>query len=181
MGKRSEFEKKPRDYYATIDPGVLVPEFVKEVRGKKYAEVCCGAGDLISLLKQCDATATVACDIEPQREYGFACFTKDATTLEAHHLLNTECIITNPPYTWDVFNSLLLHLKCIYQRPIWLLLPADWMHNKRMAPHMRDCSQVISVGRLYWEDNKVRGKDNYCWYKFIRGWNHQTTFKTRGD
>jgi len=50
-----------------------------------------------------------------------------------------------------------------------------------MAPYMKECKTVISLGRLYWQENKVRGKDNYCWYEFIDGWEEPTVFETRGD
>jgi hypothetical protein len=52
-------------------------------------------------------------------------------------------------------------------RPTTLLLPADYMHNIRMAPFMWQCEWVKSIGRVKWiEGSKVSGVDNYAWYKF---------------
>ena len=179
MRKRSSFDLKPRDFYRTIDPSAMVPEFIKRVKGRTFAEPFCGDGALIDLLNREGLLHVLACDIAPQGRYDAACYRKDALTLQPKHLDYADTIITNPPYTWDVFDDSLSHLKSIFQRPIWLLLPADWMHNKRVAYHMKDCKTVVSIGRLYWEDNKVKGKDNYCWYEFINGWDHETVFIPR--
>lgn len=179
MGKRSSFDLKPRDFYRTIDPGAMAPEFIKRVKGKRFAEPFCGDGALIDLLNERGLLHTIACDIAPQGRYDAACYRKDVMTLQSKHLENTDVIITNPPYTWDVFNDSLTHLKSIFSGPIWLLLPADWMHNKRMAPHIKECANIVSIGRLYWEENKVKGKDNYCWYQFWRNWTYPTKFIPR--
>ena len=53
MGKRSNFDKIHRDFYPTFDTNAVPPSFISEIRGKRYAEPCCGQGDLVELL--CDA------------------------------------------------------------------------------------------------------------------------------
>jgi len=72
--------------------------------------------------------------------------------------------ITNPPFSWPMLQPILDHLPTLL--PTWLLLPADNLHNKRMGKYMAKCDLVVSVGRLYWMDNKIKGVDNYCWYRF---------------
>jgi hypothetical protein len=74
-------------------------------------------------------------------------------------------ICTNPPYTWDILKKLLDYLPKL--KPTWMLLPADMMHNKRMAPYMKVCRRVVSVGRVRWvEGTKSSSTDNFAWYLF---------------
>lgn len=75
-----------------------------------------------------------------------------------------EAIVTNPPFTWKLLQPLLDHLPTL--KPTWLLLPADVAHNKRMGKYMMGCSDIVSVGRLYWMDNKIKGVDNFAWFCF---------------
>lgn len=160
MGKRSKFEKKPRDFYATIDP-VAVEVLSSYVRGKSYAEPCAGAGDLIEDLYDV-AKCVWASDIDPQIK---SILQKSALHLNKDDVYTADLIITNPPYTWEVLQPLLDHLPKL--KPTWLLLPADFMFNKRSLPYMEKCPLVVTIGRMYWEENKVKGKDNYCWFKFL--------------
>ena len=163
MGKREEvkFAKKPRDSYFTIDPAAvqaLAPYLPYKAR---YIEPCAGAGHLIDELSKYDKALIKAFDIEPQKPY---IIKKSALDLKEKDLDNAEMFISNPPFTWSVLQPLMDHM--ISLLPTWLLLPADYMHNIRMAKYMNKCSKVVSVGRLYWEENKVKGVDNYCWYLF---------------
>jgi len=72
---------------------------------------------------------------------------------------------------------LLDHLPTL--RSTWMLLPADVMHNVRMGPYMKICSQVVSVGRLYWMENRIKGVDNFCWFLFYNDWSGDTRFRGR--
>ena len=163
MGKRSpDFEKKPRDYYPTIDPsavGALAPHLRIQTW---FIEPCAGAGDLLKTLEQSGSVCVSAFDIAPQ-----SC---DVTKMDCLKLTTdrwfeqADCFITNPPFTWVILQPIMDHL--ISLLPTWLLLPADVIHNVRMAPYMKKCVKVVSIGRMYWQDNKVKGVDNYCWYLF---------------
>ena len=31
---------------------------------------------------------------------------------------------------------------------------------------MKICEKVVSVGRMYWQENKVKGVDNFAWFLF---------------
>jgi hypothetical protein len=163
MGKRSHFDKKPRDFYPTIDPDAVKPLIPHLGPPQGYIEPCAGAGDLSRLIHEYSGWMdTVSFDIDPP--VGFV-GKRDALTLCKEDVRNHRYIITNPPFSWPALQPLLDHLPTIL--PTWLLLPADNMHNKRMAPYMKNCEKVVSVGRLYWEDNKVKGKENYAWYLFL--------------
>ena len=134
--------------------------FLKEVRGKRFAEPCAGKGHLIDNLAD-GATCWWESDIRDTCGPGI-----DATKLTKENLDHADVIITNPPYKWDALKPLLDHLPTLL--PTWFLLPADMMHNKRMGPYMKKCAMVISVGRLYWMDNKIKGVDNFAWYLFVK-------------
>ena len=160
MGKRQQsFEKRPRDYYATVDPDAVKP-LIPFIRGLKVAEPCAGNGDLAMLLEP-DCRVVWESDIEPQNKH---IYKRDALGLDSIDLSDTDVIVTNPPFSWNLLQPLLDHLPTL--KPTWLLLPADVMHNKRMGPYINKCTEIVSVGRLYWMDNKVKGVDNFAWFLF---------------
>jgi hypothetical protein len=168
LSKRSNFDKIPRDFYPTFDTNATPPSFIREIRGKRYAEPCCGQGDLVELLYDA-AICKWESDIE-DRGLGFLF---DAMCLTKNELWKCDLIITNPPYTRKVILPMIDHF--ISLKPTWLLLPADWMHNKYFGPYMDKCSKVISVGRLKWfKDSLHSSTDNYCWYY----WKHKASSDT---
>ena len=158
MGKRTkqDFQRREKDFYGTVDPDAVRP-LLPFIKGKRYAEPCCGEGDLVDLLLT-DARCVWESDISKG---------KNALELTELDLWEAEVIITNPPYLWHMLQPLLDHLPTLL--PTWLLLPADVAYNKRMGPYMKRCKSIVSVGRLYWIDNKVKGVDNYAWFKFVNG------------
>lgn len=163
MGKRSnKGETRPRDYWPTIDPDAVKP-LIPFVRGLRVAEPCAGNGDLAMLLEP-DVKVHLECDIEPQNKYIVKKNALELTTTDMS-MFSVDAIVTNPPFTWKLLQPLLDHLPTL--RPTWLLLPADVAHNKRMGPYMKNCRSFVSVGRLYWVENKVKGVDNYAWFEFV--------------
>ena len=155
MGKRTkqDFQRREKDFYGTVDPDAVKP-LVPFIKGLRYAEPCCGDGDLVDLLL-CDAKCVWESDIRKG---------KDALELTDLDLWEAEVIISNPPYHWPMLQPLLDHLPTL--KPTWLLLPADVAYNKRMGKYMMGCSDIVSVGRLYWMDNKIKGVDNFAWFCF---------------
>ena len=163
MGKRSSYEKNPRDYYKTPKSAVLPLKNLLPA-GTIYAEPCAGDGQLIRYLQEvCDAACIFAGDIEPQVDW---ITEADASLLQSSDILpDVSYIITNPPFTWSVLKPLLDHWLTI--APTLLLLPADFMHNQRMTPYMEKCAWVVSIGRVKWiEGSKATGVDNYAWFMF---------------
>lgn len=179
LGKR-ELEKAPRaprDLYPTCDPAAteaLAP-FLDPTG--VYIEPCAGDGSLIKLLASVapDLWCMGAYDIDPMAN---KITQRNCLILTANDVEEADCFITNPPFHWGMLRPILDHLPTLL--PTWLLLPADSMHNKRMSPYMDFCSDVVSVGRLYWfKDKPVKGVDNYCWYKFDANYEGFTKFHAR--
>lgn len=159
MGKRSDFERIPRDFYPTPYEAVvpLLPHLEPRTR---FCEPCAGDGRLIRHLEDAGHECVFAFDIDPQRH--------DIDTLDAR----TQCgdgtadyYITNPPWERETLHAIIRNLS--RDAPTWLLFDADWMHTRQSAPFMPWLHKIVSVGRVKWiPDSKMTGKDNCCWYLF---------------
>lgn len=163
MGKRSDFERVPRDFYPT-PPEAVVPLLRHLATGTQYAEPCAGDGSLIDALGLAGHICVDAWDIEPRRG-GIS--RQDALTLDPHSWDQDPiaCFITNPPWDRKVLHPLIVHLSD--QAPTWLLFDADWMHTRQSSPFLPRLRKIVSVGRVKWiPDSKMTGKDNCCWYLF---------------
>src|SRR5262245_49207800 len=145
MGKRSSFERIPRDFYPT--PYAAVPPLIPHLRGvRTFAEPCCGDGALVRHLESHGLRCAYQGDISTGQ---------DALGLEYYG--EVDAIITNPPYTRPVMHALIGHFTRIL--PTWLLLETDWASTKQAAPFMPSCTDLVSVGRLRWiEGTKMSGK-----------------------
>lgn len=166
MSKRApNFEKKDRDYYPTPKEAVipLIPHLPHDI---SFVEPCAGDGSLVDHI---EARGIVVfcnfwCDIEPQSD---DIFKQDALTLSPEDVEESDYIITNPPWSWEILDQMITHFRSL--RPTWLLLSADVAHNKRMGEHMKYCAKMVSVGRVKWiPDSPYAGKDNCAWYLFHR-------------
>ena len=178
MTKFNKYEPQPRDFFRSTDPNT-VPPLVSFIKGSTYAEPCAGATDLVKMLKPY-ATCNWASDIEPQH---CDVIQKDALSLTEEDVRGCDYFITNSPFSWPMLQPLLDHLPTI--KPTWLLLPADFMHNRQSKPYMKRCEYIVSVGRLFFHkggeslDVKYkRGTANHCWYKFV-DYECDTVFKGR--
>lgn len=174
MGKRSDFERKPNDYYPT-PPTALVPLLPHLHDRTKFVEPCAGDGRLIDYLELFDHTCTFACDMEPRRA--------DIVQMDAFDLSEKDCaganyIITNPPWSRDILHPLILRFVSL--RPTWLLFDADWLYTKQAKAYMEYCVAVVAVGRVKWiEGSTNTGKDNCAWYLFSTGKQNETRFYAR--
>ena len=164
MSKRSNFEKIPKDFYATVDPRAIPPKLVEFIRGKTYAEPCYGNGDLEDLLMDV-ATCRWRSDI---RETVGSSKVMDAMCLSKEDIARCDYIITNPPFSRDVLLPLIDHF--VSMKPTWLLLPAGYMNNIYFGSYMKRCSKVVSIGRIKWfKDSKHTSTDDFCWYFWVKG------------
>jgi hypothetical protein len=161
VGKRSSFERVPRDFYPTPYEAVipLLPHLSK---GTRFIEPCAGDGRLIDHLESAGHKCQLSLDIEPQRadiECG------DALSLVTGWRAAADIIITNPPWSRVELHPLIGHLSAVL--PTWLLFDADGMHTRQSTPFMPYLRKIVSVGRVKWiPDSPFTGKDNCCWYLF---------------
>lgn len=166
MGKRSNFERLPRDLYDTV-PQAVPPLLPFLSPGTEFAEPCAGNGALIDLLTAAGHSCVWATDISPRRE--------DIGTLNAMTLprlgarnVRAKVVITNPPWTRSILHPLIDRLSAVW--PCWFLFDADWPHTRQSSDLLARCSRIVPIGRLKWmPGSKHVGKDNSCWYEFLPG------------
>jgi hypothetical protein len=161
MGKRSDFERKPRDYYIT--PIEAVEPLVEHLpKIFDFAEPCAGDGTLVNHIENLieGAVCTWASDIEPQNK---RVLKNDYSQLTSCELEESEYIITNPPWDRKMLHPMIEHFA--KQKPTWLLFDADWMHTKQSVDYVQYLHKIVSVGRIKWFGN-MTGKDNCAWYLF---------------
>lgn len=158
MGKRSSFERLPRDFYPT--PAEAVKPLLAHLRpGTVFAEPCAGNGALVDHLTSAGHVCAWASDLEPQRA---DIHENDALTCG---IGAAECYITNSPWRRDILHLLIVHLSDL--APTWLLLDADWIHTRQAAPYLSRLRRIVSVGRVKWiPDSPFTGKDNCAWHLF---------------
>ena len=168
MGKRSDFEKKPNDYYPTPLAAVkpLSPFLPLTFT---FVEPCAGDGRLVEHIKSIrrNSTCSYACDIEPQVDW-----VEVGDALNMSLTYSPDFIITNPPWSRDKKSDYVLHRMIeTFSRiaPTWLLFDADWAQTKQATPYLDLLVCTVSVGRVKWiEDSKTSGKDNCQWYFFSK-------------
>lgn len=159
MGKRSSFERIPRDFYPTPYEAVvpLLPHLPPRTQ---FVEPCAGDGRLIKHLALHGHRCVWAGDIEPRGGEGMHKFDARTDTVHKGH-----CYITNPPWSRAVLHPIIENLA--RDMPTWLLFDADWMHTKQAVPYLPWLCKIVSVGRVKWiEDSPFKGKDNCCWHLF---------------
>ena len=158
MGKRSDFERKPRDFYPTpIEAVYPLLEHLEE--DFLFAEPCAGDGTLIEHLET-KGVCMWASDIEPQAK---GIHRSPYDKLGFSELIESNYIITNPPWDRSILHPIIDFFAP--QMPTWLLFDADWIHTKQSKPYMEMCHKIVSVGRIKWFGN-MTGKDNCAWYLF---------------
>lgn len=172
VGKRSNFERKPRDFYPTPIEA-LVPLLPHLPLGVKFDEPCAGGGHLVQHLEHFGGRCSWASDVEPQAA-GVRRF--DALALDK---CRGDVFLTNPPWDRKILHPLIEHLSEI--APTWLLFDADWLHTKQSSPFLPRLKKVVSIGRVKWiPDSKMTGKDNCMWALFDKpDLNRITIFRGR--
>jgi hypothetical protein len=143
MGKRSNFERKERDFYETPIEAVLplIPHLGYDFT---FVEPCAGSGVLI--------------------DHGDV-FLRDYLQIQPDNILKTDYIITNPPWNRILLHPMIEHFSSLC--PTWLLFDADWIHTKQSIPYISKLHKIVSVGRVRWFGNTT-GKDNCAWYLFCK-------------
>lgn len=182
MGKRSDFDKLPKDQYLTPDAAIspLLPFLPRG--GFFFAEPCAGDGRMLDFLeKNTHGRCSLASDIDPalaretaNTHFGGAARNnipqRDAFDITEADLEGVDFVITNPPWTRTKASGYLLHNLIGHfsrWRPTWFLFDADWAHTVQAQPYLRRCTHIVSIGRVKWlPDTNNTGKDNAAWYCF---------------
>lgn len=163
MGKRSDFERRPKDFYPTPCEAV-VPLLAFLEPCTKFTEPCYGEGDLARHLENNGHICTEAYDEE-----------EDARISQR---FKGSVFITNPPWDRKLLHPIIENLSSI--APTWLLFDADWMHTRQSTEYVKFLEKIVSVGRIKWiPDSKMTGKDNCCWYLFDKNFKGATQFVGR--
>jgi hypothetical protein len=153
MGKRSDFERIPQDFYPT--PLAAIAPLIPYLRGvRSFAEPCCGDGDLVRHFEARGLHCVYSGDIRTGQ---------DALAVDSYG--DVDAIITNPPYKREVMHRLILHFQRI--APTWLLLAHDWSATMQAAEYLPSCSDIVVLPRLKWiAGSKHRATDSHAWYRF---------------
>lgn len=176
MGKRSNFERLPRDFYKTPLAAVMpLAPFLPSIFS--YIEPCAGDGRLLQHIEELcpHSYCEMAMDIEPDP----VLFAPDIHIVQGDALKivptdfdnHIDFVITNPPWSRDKRSGHLLHRMIetfVEIAPTWLLFDADWKHTVQARPLITNyLAAVVSIGRVKWiEGSTMTGKDNCCWYLF---------------
>lgn len=163
MGKRSNFERNPRDYYPTpAGPVAPLLPFLELELTRWYTEPMAGDGALSRTLGAEGYLAAAAYDIEPQAPH---IVQKDALTLTREDMNGSRLIITNPVWERELMHALIQHFVTL--APTWLLFDSDWSQTVQAGPLGPLCDKIVAVGRVKWfPGTKSQGKDNCSWYRF---------------
>jgi len=162
LGKRSNFDRIPRDYYRTFDPKAVAALKPFLVKGMKFVEPCAGDGILTDQLIDLSLTCTAEYDIEPSNH---RIVQLDALTLEEHDVTGSDVIITNPPWDRKLLHPMIERFAKL--RPTWLLFDSNWANTRQSSRYVKDyCTDIVSIGRLCWiEGTTMSGKDDCSWYR----------------
>ncbi len=162
------FERNPRDFYPT--PYEAVIPLLKHLKpNTEFVEPCAGNYALADHLIKHGHICKEAFDIEPQNEL--------VKSKDALDITESSMLITNPPFHKNLLLPLLDHF--ISLADTWLLLPADYMHNKYFSNYLDNCKTIVSIGRVKWiPDSKMTSTDNFAWYLFTNN-KTNTTFNGR--
>ena len=179
MGKRSDYVRKPRDYYPT-PLAAVTPLAAHLPTNFTFAEPCAGDGRLIKHITTLipDSECTFASDVE-LRESEEDIEELDALDITDADLLHCEYIITNPPWDRKILHPMIEHFSDL--RPTWLLFDADWVHTIQSSELVKSrLCKIVSIGRVKWiEDSAGSGKDNAAWYLFDKNKTGPTEFHGR--
>jgi hypothetical protein len=164
----SALPRNEHDRYFT--PSKLTDALARHVpAGTLFYEPCVGDGSLINHLAVHEIHCIGASDIAPLKGFN----QRNLFDVRETHIVSVDCFITNPPYgdpgnprSRKQMRAMIAHMLAL--RPTWVLLHLDFAANVSSRPLMRQCSDIVSVGR--WRDpgTKSGGYFNFAWFRFQR-------------
>ncbi|WWT39633.1 putative adenine-specific methylase [Microcystis phage Mel-JY03] len=172
MGKRSTFERLPRDFYPT--PAEAVAPLLPHLQpATTFFEPCAGDGALVRHLEAAGHICALASDIEPQADWIEQRCALTGTLLPMR--VWKPVFITNPPWDRRILHPIIDRLSRF--APTLLLFDSDWVHTLQAAPYQPYLAKIVSVGRVRWiPGTAMTGKDNCAWHLFDRWSDGPTKF-----
>lgn len=186
MGKYSDMERMPRDWYPTPEKATRPIYPLLSFYGKplRFIEPCWGNGVLQRNIEaNTSASCVYASDIAPIIEPMTRSLSRHEHKIATHDVLISEdewkaiadetqadIFITNPPWlntkeSGYLLNSLIQRLSAV--RPTWLLLKGAYLWNLRSANQIAICTEIVPIGRVKWiEGTDQSGKEDSAWFKF---------------
>jgi len=176
MTKRAagKYPRMARDFYATPPEPILklIPHLGDT---ETFAEPMCGDGAITSVLEARGWEATFLADLEPQGDMIERAEVWDVLDTVPEQYEDADLIISNPP--WPLPPNKLVGMEAgsptvhiirhlMEIKPTWLLLAADFMHNRYFESLHPYCTGAVAVGRVSWQGNGKKGFDNAAWYRF---------------
>lgn len=163
MGKRSEFERLPKDKYYTWDSRAYQNMDGMWQNIGTFVEPCAGAGNMVYHLSDMGMSCVYACDIEPE---GAGIALHSYEMIPGHVLARADAIITNPPWSRGLLHPFIDW--CIKSgKPSWLLIDTAWAATRQAKPYLAYCSHIVPTPRLKWiKDSEHAAKDDTSWYRF---------------
>jgi hypothetical protein len=158
MSKRTHgHEPRERDEYTTPWKAV-VPLLRLLEPGTRFIEPCAGPGELVEHLE----VAGHICD-------GFYDLPIDARSATYAIGAADAVFVTNPPWRHQ-FGPFEIIANLSDQRPLWALVPSDWLFNVNALPWLPRLHAIAAIGRVKWIADSAHGGgyENSCWCLFGR-------------
>lgn len=172
MGKRSDFERRPKERYFTWDQRaypVLMAHLDPSIQ--TFAEPCAGGGNMVMALQERGLQCLYAGDIDPDEPDGPALcdipiLTSDYKDIDDMGFATADAIITNPPWKRSMLHPFIDW--CVWtEKPAWLLIDSNWAFTAQARPYLKYCSMIAPTPRLKWIwDSDHAAKDDTSWYLF---------------
>ena len=180
-----KYERRDRDFYATPEEPILklLPYLDSE---SCISEPMCGDGAIVKVLRDNGFRVTHTSDIEPLGDMRDEADRLDVMYLDEWDIGDVDLFVSNPPWPLPPvqlvghspgYPTVPIIERLCHLRPTWLLLSADFMHNRYFTSLSRMCSHIVSVGRVKWiAGSSNTGFDNAAWYRFFYSVPHTTKF-----
>ncbi len=177
MTKRASGKHKLRErsFYAT--PAEAIWHLLPHLTGvTTFVEPMCGNGAIVEEMERLGWECSFMSDMCPQWSMELRAVVADVLSLTAADFAGADAVISNPPWPLSSRDrkglspgeptlSIILHL--IEFLPVWLIMPADVMHNHYFRQLHAHCTDVISAGRVKWMGSSgTTGFDNAAWFRF---------------
>jgi hypothetical protein len=152
--RRPGLKPRERDDWPTPWPAVIPLLKLLEPR-TKFAEPCCGAGELVAHLESAGHRCVLASDLPTDARIARYAVERDVV------------FVTNLPWR-PRFEPHKIIENLSNQRPLWALIYSDWLFTSRAVPYLPRLKAIAVIGRAKWVPNSKYsgGMENSCWCLF---------------